>query len=766
MNNKSQPRMIYLEELISNLRWTSSKFREAISSEGQDQPVITFHLRRGRESLEISHAHLQQIIKLNEHKLELGPQSLPELNISSFSDSSYLSGFEQILIGSMWSLGYFLVGLLIIVASLIFWTVHSKLKSQSASVSGQLNEVDYRLEEVEELIHKSDRKTLAELFKTKRNIAVNQKTYQDAKLDWHCEKVELKALVDQLRRERDEAFRLKYINELIPVLLGARGDTPVQKLRSAIFGDIDFPVIGKERIQKFLGIPRPPPIEKFGVQEANQFTECFLPGTSPYGDIRWSFSLRDPPSKPRTSEHSVSLLSLPSFPSLSLDQHQIDPKSTSSWAGPLKGLSTESLPGFSSIWDNQRIDNWLSSELNALKSIPSSIDLDHKDMDASVSSSTEPKEPIPVVIEDLRSHNLEPPWTPPFVPRSVQGEIGWELNQYLNKYWYVPGALTLLKETNLKEDLLFHYQAKSIKDMPIRTGTYDASEPLYEHWQLASVKPSTTIQNWDSSVEIEVCPEFSRIAPTLRSIFTTDQDTECFRCHVADTVCGACAKRVLCHQRCFNCLTAIEMVLKANQLRVAPGNWTTFQVVDTLYYQLLGLAKYPAAEYLIFPAARVKSSPSDTLNVIDRRLEWRVSENQNRYYNEDCLCTKCGDIHVVASLKEPPEILFPIDQYAYDEPRPAIVEERMIQECPPKCHPRHAMGRYLCLYQWKQRAEFPHLQLAVLRSLKLSGWRTKEWPWAITKPNSDFGSWPSIFSGWKPDRAPKVRFCPNHKVIN
>ena len=766
--------MIYLGELIQNLKWTSAKFREALEHGDSDQSLINFHLKRGREALELSHAHLLHLQHLSEywealnfnvHWRDLASEYLPEFNYDA-RNTCRTSGLDYfLLIVSTLSL--------IILTAVIFHfrASHKTMTSQCEGFSDYTQRINHRLEEVDDLVGKIDRKNEAEFFRVKGMMTKVDHVYKDNKIDWHCEKVELKSLAEQMRRERDEANRMRYMNELIPVLLGARGDTPVQRLRCAIFGDIEYPIIGKERIKEFLGTPRPTPNEQFTERDANEFSEYFLPGTKAYGDVQWYFAQQDLSSRdPSLVTSSISLPSLPSTPSHpeELTLSTIEPILSRSL---LDCLTEPRKKEKNSVWAPTRLDTWLSSKADPAISSPISpvinftMDSEQKDRSEAVS----------VEIEDVRAHDHEPPWTPPFVPRSVQGETGWELNQYLNKNWYTVASRVSLYEISLGAPLDFHDQVRMVIDDPADTRLDSPFSRPASTWLNSSLKPPMTVQDWDSSLQLKVCPEFARIAPTLRSIFTTDQDTECGYAHVEDTVCGKCFKRVLCGRRCLNCFTAIEMVLKANQHRVAPGSWTTSEMVDTLYYQLLGLTKYPAASKVLFPNKRWRRDVAELASIVTRQGASLVSDNHNHYYNEDRLCMKCGDTHIIMSLKKSQVVLFPIDQHSYDEPRPAIFEEGTVTECPDTPYSNYltsksGMGRYLCLEHWDKEKEkgttFPHLQLAVLHSLKLSGWRTKEWPWAIAKPSSDFGSWPAIFAGWRPERTPKVRFSTQQNVIN
>ena len=98
--------MIYLGELIQNLKWTSAKFREALEHGDSDQSLINFHLKRGREALELSHAHLLHLQHLSEywealnfnvHWRDLASEYLPEFNYDA-RNTCRTSGLDYFLL--------------------------------------------------------------------------------------------------------------------------------------------------------------------------------------------------------------------------------------------------------------------------------------------------------------------------------------------------------------------------------------------------------------------------------------------------------------------------------------------------------------------------------------------------------------------------------------------------------------------------------------------------------------------------------------------
>ena len=770
MDSKNESRLLYLKELIGNLRWTSLKFYEAIKVEGSDRSVIGFHLRRAKEGLELSHSHLSQIWRLVDHWRELGSfngtNSLPEFE---FNPTEYDDRLTDSLVVSLICL-FFLILIMIMLGF-----ANYKLYQEARGMTRQLRIVTDALSGIEESILLYDQRVHFEL--NKLCIKVSSERHQGAKLDWHCEKVELRANVDQMRKERDEALRMRYLNELIPVLLGARGNTPVERLRCAIFGDIEYPIVGKDRIKEFLGIPRPPSIDKFEVQDATDIIGAFLPATRPYGDVAWLFHQKKPSPLHRRED---SVLSLPQLASPPCDASP-ELQRFQSLRGGSSCLFPDNWLRFS--WKEQGTEFVTSSQPESQKGKKRSIWAE----DFQVSPILDPME-AKVDTESLGLAELgegsfgtnpstfgspqrpEPPWTPPYVESALQASVHQGGLDYFKAHWMNLSDAEL-DSSYLKvkyergEELLFKPGLVQLATTaPPLSSIFTEFVEKENPWKFNSVGPACKISEWK---EIGLSTpmhssDFASLAPTLRGIFTTDQDTECSVIHVPDSVCGVCFKRVLCASYCAYCNIAVQMVLEAAHTKSLKGNfvpleWNPYTVVDILYYQLLGLTKYPAAVNVKFPAHRGIDSPKYFESTLENRLKERKPfPGFNRYYNADSLCLKCGDNHLIQTLKKEPQVLDPVNKYSLAEPKPTKSLEDPIERCPPPDQDqwvyepyRGSIGRSLCLLNWSKYGDsFPYLQLAVVISLKSSGWRAREWPWQLE--GRDFGSWPAVFAGWKP----------------
>ena len=145
------------------------------------------------------------------------------------------------------------------------------------------------------------------------------------------------------------------------------------------------------------------------------------------------------------------------------------------------------------------------------------------------------------------------------------------------------------------------------------------------------------------------------ILAVLRSIYTTDQATDCYRHHVNCTMCRSCNRRVICPVSCRFCTMSIDyhVTLLSKEGEIVPEHASDLQ--DVIHYQSVYLSENPAAAITKYPFMRDRSCTTDRAGSRVRWASCSVSRNASTHYNRVLKCKECKKFHLVLSKKEGPQ---------------------------------------------------------------------------------------------------------------
>ena len=700
------PFSYYVSQLAANLRHTARVFTKAtaeLENGGSElERRASYHLSRGRDLIDIAHAHLSYANQL------LGAAPL------EFDD---LPGMTTGAGPTVWvACTLLLFSVIIGLVGYIIVTYRNNRLADTVKVRDmkmQLEEkskINNALDSLSKALFLNDRRSSESQRAIRREVGELTRKLRlliddTIPID---ERQELKDEIATLKRNCDDANIQYYKASVIPILMGARGTTPTEKLRNAVFGNYEMPILDQSKISEVLGFKCPPDFCNFSTTEADELIGCFLPGTRPHGEISFAYRVLGCPPGPPVRPVEV-------LPPLTESDESDDEGEIKENDLDLTGMTFPTLLSFRPH----------SSESSSASS-------DHDDW----------LHDTDLFVEGYIGERLRAP----YIRRTNWGST-LSLNQkceavnafceaYLKMSWFTRLSLFQLQRANMSAALDFINVAgaeaeNNLTDIDIKSRS-KRKLFTYQHW----VTNNTVILLHMEDIlreGIDMCPKFGRAAPALRDMFTTDQDTSCRRIHVNDVPCLECEKHPLCPRPCHYCSTAINLALVqilGPEDRAAPM-WAVERVHDVLYYQLLCQTQYPAAEEVIFPLARSVTDKVDNSPSISRLHRVRQSQNALEVYNRRVSCSECGQTHVIKRLKMPPAKASyeSLPYYAW----PSFKSEKIdvVQHCPPDafdalCELEKPFGHFLGL-----NSEQSVLKLKVLKSMAASGW----------KPASSNGKW-------------------------
>ena len=155
--------------------------------------------------------------------------------------------------------------------------------------------------------------------------------------------------------------------------------------------------------------------------------------------------------------------------------------------------------------------------------------------------------------------------------------------------------------------------------------------------------------------EVRLPLSYMMSALYLRSVYSTDQDTECNAQHVADTVCSLCLKRVLCCKAdCFQCDQAV--MLSVEGIIGPVDTWvdgSPLEIRDILYHDLVVRGTLPAFSNSRFPIHRLPECKNERSPWIHSYPRLTVSSEvgANPTYNATRHCRQCRSTHTYLGRK-------------------------------------------------------------------------------------------------------------------
>ena len=149
----------------------------------------------------------------------------------------------------------------------------------------------------------------------------------------------------------------------------------------------------------------------------------------------------------------------------------------------------------------------------------------------------------------------------------------------------------------------------------------------------------------------------------LRSVYSTDQDTECRAQHIANTVCTLCFTRVLCCKAdCFHCDQAV--MLSVEGIIGPVDTWmegSPLEIRDILYHDLVAHGTSPASSNSRFPIHRLPEHEVDRGTWVQNYPKRQVSSGvgANPTYNVTRHCHQCKSTHTSIGRKLAPTYFLP-----------------------------------------------------------------------------------------------------------
>ena len=688
------PFSYYVSQLAANLRHTARVFTKAtaeLENGGSElERRASYHLSRGRDLIDIAHAHLSYANQLlGAAPLEFddlpgvttgaGPTIWVACTLLSFS----------VIIG--------LIGYIIVTYrnnrladTMKVRDMRMQLEEKS-KINDAWSKINDALDSLSKALYLNDRRSSESQRAIRREVGELTRKLRlliddTIPID---ERQELKDEIATLKRNCEDANIQYYQASVIPILMGARGTTPTEKLRNAVFGNYEMPILDQSKISEVLGFKCPPDFCNFGTAEADKLIGCFLPGTRPHGEISFAYRVLGCPPGPPIKPVEV-------MPPLT-ESDESDNE------GEIKDLN---LTGMT-------FPTLLSFKPHSSES--SSASSDHDDW----------LHDTDLFVGGYVGERLKAPYIRRNNPLSTDAITFCEA--YLTMSWYTKLSLFQLQSANMVAALDFVNVAgaeaeSNLDEIDLKSRSMRKLF-TYQHWVTNN---SVVLLHMEDVLRevIDMCPRFAFAAPELRNMFTTDQDTSCRRVHVNDVPCLECEKYPLCPRSCHCCSTAINLALIQilGPLRADPM-WAAERIHDVLYYQLLCQTQYPAAEEVIFPLARSVKDKVDNSPSISRLHRVRQSQNALEVYNRRVSCSECGQTHVIKRLKAPPakasyESLPIFDIQSYESENIDV-----IQHCPPdafdtRCELEKPFGHYLGFNN-----EQSVLKLKVLKSMAASGWK-------------------------------------------
>ena len=640
----------YVSRLAQNLRETATIYSDAtleVEKEGIYAKRALFHLSRGRDMVDLAHAHLAYTANVLEGEWNGMFEDFPGV---------YDDWRQTVLtMLTFMALTTVIYSMLFCILHLVHRANHKKIirafkeaaKDEREQVLGELrhlSNMSYLYDRRASDMRRDNKKDLAKLGAATIDFRAKvERSIEEFKDYVVCD---FKSRIAEAEADRNEAQRLHYISSAIPVLLGARGNTPNDKLRNAAMCNFEFPVIDQDQISEILGFPCPPDLNVFTEQDADNLVNCFFPGARPHGGITFSYQfLGRPPLPPKRLDDSNKVTSNESIVTGNNLAETPPPSLTESDSSSQESLG---LKGPKEVF---------SSTPEVARCVEAGIPLDtavSENVESGTSDYDEKTHLLDVASEDEHSgliRVLPPPWT----TRSCQ-EMSDQLEELLKKKWWTKLALDQITQTNTNPLLSLQHRAGGIAKDPFKNR--DTRKPFsYKHWEAELDKSLPTAARLVAKfIPIAMCEWYIEIAPELRAMFTTDQDTSCRRIHVNDSVCMQCRMRVLCPRVCHYCCTAIDLEIQRmrRQKSLSGSRWPTAVIQDVLYYQLLFTTQYPAAEGVVFPLQRLKDDEADCMSVDKRLFEMEVSRNALMWYNEEVWCEGCNHLHIVKKEKTDP----------------------------------------------------------------------------------------------------------------
>ena len=673
----------YVSQLAANLRHTARVFTEASSQfEGSANGIevrAAFHLNRGRDLIDIAHAHLSFA------------NQLLEAPLLTFDD------FPNIMMAEATPIGWIILAmfLMFIIFGLSGYTLmvhrNDRFMNEAARIYRKARETEKKndsntLEEISKTLFLYDRRS-SEIQRKIRSEVYELKTKFERLLEDTIpidERQELKDEITILKKKCEDSDINYYKSSVIPVLMGARGETPTEKLRNAVFGNFTMPILDQNKISEVLGFKCPPDFCNFSEAEADELIGCFLPGTRPHGEVSFSYKVLGHPPGPLTASDEGP-------PPLTDSEEE-------------SGDETGILIAMPTLLRFQPLNDALNNESANSSDYEDWI----KDTDLFEDG---------YVGERLRA---------PFIRAPAPGTEG-NFLPLLNMTWWTNFSIYQLQKANAAAALDYvNYAAAEAEKNIVNVQNRSTRGILtYQHWvtnsKVSLVDADTVLRR-----PLEICSVYAKIAPKLRELFTTDQDTSCRRKHTADVPCAQCYRHPLCPRACYCCATAITIVVmqQLGEDSKDIAMWSADRMHDVLYYQLLCETQYPAAEEIVFPLERNMDDKVDNSPIIQRFHEGRPSENALEVYNQHLHCVECGSIHVVKRLK------MPARKAAYDD-LPMFSSTKEIKrigqfattlECPVDAFDKlpaikRPFGHFLGF-----NSDTAELKYAVVDSMRLTGW--------------------------------------------
>ena len=640
----------YVSRLAQNLRETATIYSDAtleVAKEGIYAKRALFHLSRGRDMVDIAHAHLAYTANVLEGEWNGLFDDFPGIHDDREQKALTLLVF-LVLTTILYSLFFCML-------NFVHRSNNKKLVKACREAAKEdreqvLNEIrhlsnvfylyDRRASDMRRENKKDMTKFGVAMVGTSKKIEKSIEEFKDYVV---CD---FKHRIAEAEADRNEAQRLHYISSAIPVLMGAEGNTPNDKLRNAAMGNFTFPVIDKDRISEILGFPCPSDLDLFAEQDADNLVNCFFPGARPHGGITFSYQFLGKP--PRKLDNTNKATSSDSITTVNNFDETPPPSLTESDSSSQESLGLKSPREIPSATTGISYCDEAGPPLDTAGDTDTESRASDRDerihlLDSPVESEEEPGRAIRI---------LPPPWTTQSCLMMAN-----ELEGLLKMKWWTADSLNQLTYSNTNPPLNLEHRAGSIADDPFKD-RYTRLPFSYKHWE-AEIDKNLPISAKlvAKFIPLAMCDWYVEIAPELRAMFTTDQDTSCKRIHVNDAVCMQCKLRPLCPQVCHYCCTAIDLEIQRmrRQKNLTGSRWPTAFIQDVLYYQLLFMTQYPAAEGVVFPPQRRKDDEVDCMSVDRRLFEMEPSQNALTWYNEEVWCEECNHMHIVKREKAKPE---------------------------------------------------------------------------------------------------------------